>query len=60
MLSGGRVRPITVGMYGFLQFDASLEGPLMATAVMAMGPVGLVTLLAQRHLVRGLTIGAVK
>lgn len=60
VLSGSRVRPITVGMYGFLQFDESLWGPLMATAVMAMGPVVLVTLLAQRHLVRGLTLGAVK
>ncbi|HEY8477861.1 MAG TPA: carbohydrate ABC transporter permease [Chloroflexota bacterium] len=60
VLSGSRVRPITVGMYGFLQFDEALWGPLMATGVMAMLPVVVVALLAQRHLIRGLTLGAVK
>lgn len=60
ILSGGRVRPVTVGLYGFLQFEESLWGPLMATAVMAMGPVVLVAILAQRHLIRGLTLGAVR
>jgi len=60
IISGSRVRPVTVGLYGFLQFEESLWGPLMATAVMAMGPVILVSILAQRHLIRGLTLGAVK
>lgn len=59
ILSGSRVRPITVGMYGFLQFEESLWGPLMATAVMAMVPVIVVSLLVQRHIIRGLTLGAV-
>ncbi len=60
ILSGSRVRPITVGMYGFLQFEESLWGPLMATAVMAMAPVVVGALLVQRHIIRGLTLGAVK
>lgn len=60
ILSGSRVKPITVAMYGFLQFDENLWGPLMATAVLAMLPVVLVSLLAQRHILRGLTLGAVK
>jgi ABC-type glycerol-3-phosphate transport system permease component len=60
ILSGSRVRPVTVGLYGFLQFEESLWGPLMATAVMAMAPVVVVSILAQRHLIRGLTLGAMK
>ena len=60
ILSGSKVKPITVAMYGFLQFEESLWGPLMATAVMAMGPVVIGSLLVQRHIIRGLTLGAVK
>ena len=47
-------------MYGFLQFEENLWGPLTATACMAMLPVVIVALLAQRHIIRGLTLGAVK
>lgn len=60
ILSGSKVKPITVAMYGFLQFEESLWGPLMATAVMAMAPVVVGSLLVQRHIIRGLTLGAVK
>ena len=60
ILSGSKVRPFTVGMYGFLQFEENLWGPLTATACMAMLPVIIVALLAQRHIIRGLTLGAVK
>lgn len=60
ILSGSRVRPVTIGLYGFLQFEESLWGPLMATTVLAMGPIVVLSLLAQRHMVRGLTLGAVK
>ncbi|MHB1416223.1 MAG: carbohydrate ABC transporter permease [Chloroflexota bacterium] len=60
ILSGSKVRPFTVGMYGFLQFEENLWGPLTATACAAMLPVIIVALLAQRHIIRGLTMGAVK
>jgi multiple sugar transport system permease protein len=60
VLSGSRVRPITVGLYGFLQYEESLWGPMMAAAVMSVVPVVIMTLLAQRRLIRGLTLGAVK
>ena len=60
ILSGSRVRPITIGLYGFLQFEEALWGPLMATAMLAMIPAIVLSILVQRHIVRGLTLGAVK
>lgn len=60
ILSGSRVRPITIGLYGFLQFEEALWGPLMATAMLAMVPAIVLSVLAQRHMVRGLTLGAVR
>ncbi len=60
ILRGSRVRPVTIGLCGFLQFEKSLPGPLMATTVLAMGSVIVFPLLAQRHIVRGLSFSAVK
>ena len=60
ILSGSRVKTITVGLWGFVQYEETLWGPMMAAAVMAIVPVATISLLAQRRIIRGLTLGAVK
>jgi ABC-type glycerol-3-phosphate transport system permease component len=51
---------LPVGLTSFQTADVMNWGPLMATSVVALVPVMVVMLLAQRFLVGGLTAGAVK
>ena len=60
VLSGNTVRPVTVAMFNFVSVEQTLWAKLAAGAVLAMAPVILLGLLAQRHIVKGLTVGAVK
>ena len=60
VLGGNRVRPVTVAMYNFISVEQTLWAKLAAGAMVAMAPVILLGLLAQRHIVKGLTVGAVK
>jgi ABC-type glycerol-3-phosphate transport system permease component len=59
-LSGNRVRPVTVAMYNFVSVEQTLWGKLSAAALIAMVPVIAIGFAAQRHIVKGLTVGAVK
>ncbi len=59
-LSGNRVRPVTVAMYNFVSVEQTLWGKLSAAALIAMIPVIAIGFAAQRHIVKGLTVGAVK
>ena len=60
VLGGNRVRPVTVAMYNFISVEQTLWAKLAAGAMLAMAPVIVLGLLAQRHIVKGLTVGAVK
>jgi multiple sugar transport system permease protein len=60
VLTGTGTRTATVAIFGFLAAEESRWGPFTATGVLIMGPVILLALVAQRHILRGLTLGAVK
>ena len=60
VLGGNRVRTVTVAMFNFISIEQTLWAKLAAGAVLAMAPVIVLGLLAQRHIVKGLTVGAVK
>jgi len=60
VLGGNRVRPVTVAMFNFISVEQTQWARLAAGAMVAMAPVILLGLLAQRHIVKGLTVGAVK
>jgi len=60
VLGGNHVRPVTVAMFNFISVEQTQWARLAAGAMLAMAPVILVGLAAQRHIVKGLTVGAVK
>jgi multiple sugar transport system permease protein len=60
VLSGNTVRPVTVAMYNFISVEQTLWTKLAAVSVLAMLPVILLGIFAQKHIVKGLTVGAVK
>jgi multiple sugar transport system permease protein len=60
VLGGNKVRPVTVAMFNFISVEQTQWARLAAGAMVAMAPVILVGLAAQRHIVKGLTVGAVK
>ena len=60
VLGGNNVRPVTVAMFNFISVEQTQWARLAAGAMVAMAPVILVGLAAQRHIVKGLTVGAVK
>jgi multiple sugar transport system permease protein len=53
-------RPLTVGIPGLITPHGTLWGQVAAVAVVATLPILVFTFIVQRHLVRGLTFGAVK
>ena len=59
-LGGNTVRPVTVAMYNFVSVEQTLWARLSAAALVAMLPVVIIGILAQRQIVKGLTVGAVK
>ena len=60
VLGGNNVRPVTVAMYNFISVEQTQWALLSAAAMLAMAPVIVIGLAAQRHIVKGLTVGAVK
>ena len=59
-LGGNTVRPVTVAMYNFVSVEQTLWAKLSAAALIAMVPVIIIGIAAQRQIVKGLTVGAVK
>jgi len=60
ILSNSQTRTLPVAVFNFVH-EASLEwGPMMAYATIITLPVMLLTLVIQRHIVSGLTMGGVK
>jgi multiple sugar transport system permease protein len=60
VLSGNTVRPVTIAMFNFVSVEQTLWAKLAAVSVLAMLPVIVVGLVAQKSIVKGLTVGAVK
>ncbi|KAA3620947.1 MAG: carbohydrate ABC transporter permease [Proteobacteria bacterium] len=59
-LGGNHVRPVTVAMYNFVSVEQTLWAKLAAAALIAMLPVVIIGIAAQKQIVKGLTVGAVK
>lgn len=53
-------RMISVGLSNFYRTDYYMVGPMMAGSLIAMTPVVILYILAQRYVVSGLAAGAVK
>lgn len=60
VLTSTHARTVPVAIFSFLAAEESRWGPFTATGVMIMAPVIVVALIAQRHIVQGLTLGAIK
>lgn len=60
VLTGKVTKTAPVAIYGFVSFHEVIWGSLFAAGTMITLPVLIFTLLVQRNLVRGLTMGAVK
>jgi multiple sugar transport system permease protein len=60
VLSGNTVRPVTIAMFNFVSVEQTLWAKLAAVSVLAMLPVIVLGVMAQKHIVKGLTVGAVK
>ncbi len=60
VLTGSNTKTAPVAIFGFLAAEESRWGPFTATGVMIMAPVIVVALVAQRHIVKGMTLGATK
>ena len=59
-LGGNTIRPVTVAMYNFVSVEQTLWAKLAAAALVAMLPVVIIGVVAQKQIVKGLTVGAVK
>lgn len=60
VLTGSNTKTAPVAIFGFLAAEESRWGPFTATGVLIMAPVIVVALIAQRHIVKGMTLGATK
>ncbi len=60
LLGGSRTAPVTVGAMQFISADALRFGDMAAAIVLAALPALLLAIYSQKHLIRGLSLGAVK
>jgi ABC-type glycerol-3-phosphate transport system permease component len=60
VLTGTQTRTATVALFGFISTEEHLWGPFTASGTLIMAPVIAIALAAQRHIVHGLTLGAVR
>lgn len=60
LTTGAEIRPVTLGIYGYLQGDVQSWGPVMATAVLSSIPAVALLVFAQRYIAAGALGGAVK
>jgi multiple sugar transport system permease protein len=54
------VRPITLGIYNYIGANVTQWGPVMATAVIASIPAGVLLIIAQKYIAAGALGGALK
>ena len=60
ILNGSGIEPITLGIYSYLGNFSTDWGAVMAAAVVALVPAGVMLVMAQRYIASGLTAGSVK
>ena len=60
ILAGRNTRTLPIAVFNMISYEEISWGPLAAAATLITLPVILLTLLIQRHIVTGLTFGAVK
>ena len=60
ILSGPETKPLPVAVFNFMTYGSINWGGLAAAATLITLPVLVMTLLVQKHIVKGLTFGAVK
>ena len=60
ILNGAGIQPITLGIYSYLGNFSTDWGAVMASAVIAIVPAGVMLVVAQRYIASGLTAGSVK
>jgi multiple sugar transport system permease protein len=60
ILAGRHTRTLPIAVFNMIGFEEINWGPLAAAATMITLPVIVLTLIVQRHIVTGLTFGAVK
>jgi multiple sugar transport system permease protein len=60
ILAQSRTRTLPVILINYMSFEATQWGKLAAASTVVTLPVLLLTLVVQRHIVKGLTVGAVK
>jgi multiple sugar transport system permease protein len=60
ILNGTGIEPITLGIYNYLGNYSTDWGAVMAAAVIALVPAGVMLVVAQRYIASGLTAGSVK
>ena len=58
--AGGRMQPLTLGIYRYIGNNNQEWNSIMATAVVASVPATVLLVVAQRYVAAGLTTGAVK
>jgi multiple sugar transport system permease protein len=60
ILNSRETQPVTVGILAFKSYEAILWGQMAAASIITALPVLILAILIQRHIVRGLSLGAVK
>ncbi|MDX3103155.1 hypothetical protein ACIBO5_07780 [Nonomuraea angiospora] len=60
LTSTPEVRPITLGIYDYINANSEDWSAVMATAVLASIPAGLLLIFAQRYIASGAINGAIK
>jgi multiple sugar transport system permease protein len=60
MLAGRETFPVTVGAIQFISYDQVLWGQMAAATIVSAMPQLLLSLMVQKYIVRGLTMGAVR
>jgi multiple sugar transport system permease protein len=60
MLAGRHTFPVTVGAIQFISYEQVLWGQMAAATIVAALPQLLLSLMVQKYIVRGLTMGAVR
>lgn len=60
LTTSDKVRPITLGIYGYLQANVEDWAPVMAASVMAMIPALIFLAFAQRYIAAGVLSGSLK
>jgi len=60
VIGGRNTMPITTGALGFISYEAALWGQMAAAIILSSIPQLVLAMFVQKHMVRGLTFGAVK